>query len=130
LGDPLEATKIVHRAQAARRAKLSNNLMLASLIMSRRPETAGRRRLKLDPLDKSIKGKIEVEPCLLAICYNVQAGIELIANGRGDGIIDQFGAIGFTELAEMLNGNVKPCGERVAANNGCSQGLFFHANRR
>src|SRR5665213_213357 len=73
-----EALEFLDRAQAARGAKFAYHFVFAALIVRRRPESAGRGGLQFDPFDIAVKREVEIEPGLLTIRDDVQAGGHLV----------------------------------------------------
>ena len=51
------------------------------------------------PFEEAVKREIEIEPRLLAVGDDVQAGGHLIVHGGDDGVVLQFCAVGFAELS-------------------------------
>jgi len=74
------------------------------LVVSGRAEASGRRALEFDALQISIKGKVEVETCLLAVGDDIEASRHLVVNRSNDGIFLKFGAVGVAELIEVSAG--------------------------
>ena len=89
--------------------------MPAPLVVGGRAEPARRNGLQLDPFQKTVKGKIEIEPGLFAVGNDVQARVQLIVNRNRDRILDQFLAVRFPELVQVLAGELQPAGQRIAA---------------
>jgi len=125
-GQSFEPLKIPHRSQPARRAQFADHFVPATLVMRRRAKPSRRRGLQFDALEKSVKRQIEIEPRLLAVGDHVEAGLELVVNRNGDGVLDQFLAIGFAELVQILAGELQPAGKRITADDGRSEGRRGH----
>ena len=108
--EPLQSLEFLDRAEAARRAQLARDRVLAALIVRRRAEAARRRRLQFNPLEEAVERQIKIQPRLFAIGDDVEAGRDLVMNGRDDRVIFQLLAVGFTELVEVLTGKLEPAG--------------------
>ena len=114
-GQALEPLEVPHHAQAPRRAQLAHHLVAPALVVCRRTEAARWRRLQFDPFQETIEGQVEIEPGLFAIGDDVEAGLELVVNRDGDGVINQFLAVSLAEPLEVLAGQFQPAWKRVAA---------------
>jgi hypothetical protein len=95
--------------------------------MGWRTKSPQRSRLKFDPLDESIKRKIEVQTRLFAVRDYIQSGIHLVVNRCDDCIVLQLFPVGFTEVFKMLASEFKPAGKRVAANYRGAKRLLVHS---
>ena len=95
--------------------------MSAALVMSGRSEAARRRGLELDAFEKSVKREIEIEPRLFAVGDDVKSGLQLVVDGDGDRVVDEFFAVRLAKLVEILGGKLQPAGKRVAADDSGSE---------
>jgi hypothetical protein len=126
----LQSLKILDRAKATRRTQFASDVVLAALVVRWGAELAGRGGFKLNALDESVKGEIEIKPRLLAVGDDVETSIQLVAHCDRYGIVDQFRAIRFAKLSKVLNGELKPPGKWVAANDRGAQWVIFHLNQK
>src|SRR6516162_897502 len=100
--------------------------MFSSLIMSNRTEFSCFGFIGTNAIDITIKGKIEVEPGLLAIGNGIQSCCSLVMYSSNDSVFDHLFHISGPKFIQVLTGKLKPSGKRVAANYSSSQNLFFH----
>ena len=119
--------EIVDRTQALGCLERPTNFVFATLVVGRRAEPARRRTLKFNALEEAVKRQVEVEPRLFAVGDHVEPGGVLVVHRCGHGIVDHLLAVGVAEFLEVLAGELKPAGERVAADDGRAQRLLFHA---
>src|SRR5205809_118450 len=89
--------------------------MSAALVMGGRSKATWWRGLELESFEKSIKREIEIEPRLLAIGDDVKSGLHLVVNRDGDRVVDEFFAVRFAKLVEILAGKLQPAGKRITA---------------
>ena len=75
--------------------------MPSPLVVGGRTKPARRHGFQCDPLEVTVEGKIEIKPRLFAVGDDVESGIELIANCHGDGVVDEFGPVGFAKFLEI-----------------------------
>jgi hypothetical protein len=122
----LQSFEFLDRTQAARGSQLAGNFVFAPLIMSRGAKAARRGAFQFKTFQVTVKGKIEVQPGLLAIGYDIQAGRQLIKKSRDNSVVLHFCAVGFTKLIEMLTGKLQPTRKWVAANHGRAEGVLLH----
>jgi hypothetical protein len=73
--------------------------------------------LQIDPFDETVKREIEINPGLLAIGDDVQAGRHLIVDRSDDGVVLQFGDIVGTEAIQILYGKLQPAWKGVRTYN-------------
>jgi len=121
----LEAFEILDGAEAAGSAQFANDFVFAALIVGGRTEATRRRGFEFDAFDETIERQIEIEPRLFAVGDHVKAGVELVAHGDGDGVVDQFRAVCAAEAVEVLAGKFQPRRKRVAADDGSANGCSF-----
>src|SRR5689334_3126304 len=100
--------------------------MLAPLIVRRRTEPPRACRLQVNPLQKSIEGKVEVETRLFTVGDHIEPGLDLIANRNRYRVVDQFRPVRLAEFIEVRAGEFEPAREWVAADHCRSQRLLFH----
>jgi hypothetical protein len=82
--------------------------------------------LQFDAFKVSVKGKIEIEACLLAVRDNVESGGGLIVQRGDDRIVLRFRLIRRTEVPQMLTSKFKPSRKRVTANDRSAKRTGFH----
>ena len=121
-GKALEALEILDGAEATRGAEVAGDPVSAALIVGGWTEAAGGGGFEFEAIEEPVEGEIEIEPGLFAVGDDVKAGLKLIADGDADSVIDQFGAVGATELVEVLAGEFQPPGEGVTADDGGAKG--------
>lgn len=126
MGKALQTFEIFDGAQPTWRAQFADDFVFAALIMRGRAEATRRCGFEFDAFDESVEGEIEIEPRLLAISNHIKSGIELIAHGDADGVVDQFRAVGFTEAVEMFAGKFQPRWKGIAADDSGAKRLLFH----
>ncbi len=125
-GDALESFKILNCSEATGSADFACDVMSAALVVGRGAEASGGCAFQVDALEKPIEGQIEVQAGLFTIGDHIETGRDLVVQGDGDGIIDEFCAVGGSEFVEGAAGKLEPSREGVAADNGGAQGSFFH----
>jgi hypothetical protein len=111
----LKSFEFLHRSQAARGPELANDFVFAPLIMRRRTKASSWGFFQFKAFQVAIKGKIEIEPRLLAVGYDIQPGSKLIKKGCNNSVILNFCAVSLTKLFEMLTGKLQPSRKRIAA---------------
>lgn len=122
----MEAFEIFDCAEAAGSGERAGDFVFAALVVRGRAEAAWRSGFEFDAFEESVEGKVEVQAGLLAVGDDVEAGVELIGDSDADGVIDEFGAVGFAELREVLDGELKPSGKRVTADDGGAERARIH----
>ena len=75
--------------------------MPTPLVMSRGTEASGRCRFEVDAFYVAVKREIEVEAGLFAVGDHIQACTHLVAEGRDDGIVLDFGDIIGSECVQV-----------------------------
>jgi hypothetical protein len=126
----LQALEFFDDAEATWGGEFACDFVFATLVVCGRAKTTRLCGFEFEAGQKAIKRQIEIEPCLLAIRDDIEAGGNLIVNRCDDSIVLQFAAIIASELIEMLDGEFEPAGKRIAANDGGSERLFLHENSR
>jgi dihydropteroate synthase len=126
MGEALEAVKIGDGAQAAGGAEFADHSMPATLVVGGRTESARRRGFEIDAVDEAIKGEVEIEPGLFAICDDIEPGVELIVEGDEHCIVDKFLTVSGAELVEMSGSELQPAGKRIAADDSGAQRMRLH----
>jgi hypothetical protein len=124
--EPLEPFEFFNYAETTRRAQFAAHHVFAPLVVGRRAKAPGRRAFQFETFEVTVEGKVEIQAGLLSVSDNVESGGDLVVNGRDDGIVFQFGAVGLTESVEVLAGELEPSRERVAADNGGAEWTGFH----
>jgi hypothetical protein len=112
---PLGALEFFDRAQAARGAEVAGDAVLAALVVGGGSEAAGGVGFEVDAFEVAVEREVEVEAGLLAVGDDVEAGAELVGERARDGVVLEFLEVGVAELVEVLGGELKPAGKRVAA---------------
>ena len=110
-----QALELVDDTQPRGRRQLAGDLVAAALVVGRRTEAPRRRALQLDAGEEAVERQVEVEARLLAVGDHVEPGSDLVVDRRDDGIVLQLGAVGRSELVEVVDGVQQPAGQRIAA---------------
>src|SRR5690606_24793677 len=118
--------EFLDHAEAARRAQLAGNRMLAALVVGGRPEFTRGVRFKLDALDVAVEREIEIEPRLLAIGDDIEAGTHLIMDGGDHGVVLDLTHVRAAEDVEVLARKLEPAGKRVTADDGGAKRTGLH----
>src|SRR5437016_1364757 len=100
--------------------------MFAALVMGRRAKTPRRRAFQFQSFQVAIEGKIEIQASLFAVRDDIQSDSNLIMNRSDDGIVFQFGAIGFAKFAQVTARELEPARKRVAADDGRARRFGLH----
>ena len=129
-GHAFQATVFLHCPESTGCLQWGDHRVATPLVMGRRPPPTGRGRLEVDPLKVAVETQIEVQPGLLAIGDDVQAGCQLVLHGTGHRIGLKLCAVLGTKALEVLGGMLQPGRKRVTANDRGSQWALIHGSRR
>lgn len=124
--ESLQSPKIIDRSQPARRSNRLPHRMLAPLIMSWRTETPRRRRFQFNPLQKTVKRQIKIQPRLFSVGHHIQPRRELIMQRHNHRILHQLLPIRRPKLIQIPNRILQPSRKRIAPNHRRSQWSLFH----
>jgi hypothetical protein len=105
----LQALEFLDGAESVRRAQFAGDAMFSALIVRGRTP-----------------GEIEIEPRLLAVGDDIEAGGELIVQRGDDGIVLHLREIVGAEALELRARGLEPGGKGIAADDGGAEGAGLH----
>jgi len=125
-GQPAQSLEFGDRPQAAWCRQFARDLVPATLVMGGRAKAPRARRLQGNPLEKAVERQVEIEPRLLAVGDDIQAGGQLILNRHHGGVLLHLFEVVSTKGLELAGREFQPARKGVAANDRGAQGLGVH----